>query len=910
VSAPADVTIAGAGIAGMTAALRLLEAGYSVRVIEASSDMGGKFGAHRAGGEYFDYAWHVLSDWCLNFWDIAATIGLSRSQDFAPRLRSTFLRPRHHASPWPRVATVTQVGSPATFWPNASAGLAHWSDVMLFTYSVYELLCDQSLDREEFLNRVTVNGYLRFLPHMSDIAALLHNELLFRIWAIPSYLISARAYQTHLQLIAPFVSSPTSIVVMKKGFEEGFWAPFRKALARFGPRFTLAMDTRLGGIRLGPSGDRVEEIAVRHGGTPGLRAEKVNALIVAVPHERLLDVLAAPDSAALRRALPRLLDVSKLPSQQTFSLTLAFKRRLEIPGVGDEPVALIEDLETVYAPDTREQRDGLASRYALSFIGAPGTRDADHPSVLSVLASDVDALGALDDDEARGHLIGELHRYIHFDDRDIDWNRSLFQPHRRDRLFVNMVGAWEYRPEVRLTNARGDRLPNQTWRTVGNLYLAGDYCRSQINITSLEGAIHTGIWAAHALSRNEEAAGRQGVRPVAAPRPPTRFDREAAQANRARLDRWAGIAGQRSRLVRDELKAAARRGEGRGEPPRPSRPAAFGATHSTRNDGGETMSEDLSTSPGFSRPIRATHTGWLDQYQSEGTTIALKSGARVPIPLLFWETRALCVRGLVDADAADVLLASYGRRSLHVNPSKVIKPQPGSGRALAEIWAPQYGGTGVGPVQSVYAVIYVAPLRTCKVEHDRTLPHLWWWWYYGNAPLNHEFKRDVWGIPSELAPVETSYLDPVKEVRLLENGRTALRLCFDVSAVKKKSPATGKPEPLPAPVLFRAVARRTQDDGENLVEVRDYRHPVTDEDGSRLEIHRGRGTAVDGKLADLDFKQAQCVYYDGYDGVVKIYTAAGSGVDPGVPADDLVGQFKITKRGDHLTLIQEPKPGG
>jgi hypothetical protein len=873
-SRPSDVTIVGAGIAGMTAALRLLEAGYSVTVIDAASAIGGKFGSRPGRHGHYDFAWHVLSDWCLNFWDIAATIGLRQSEDFAPRPRATFLRPRHSASPWPRLATLTQVGSPDTFWQNANAGLAHWSDVMLFTASVYELLCDQSLDREEFLNRVAVNGYMRFLPHMSDVAALLHNELLSRIWAIPSYLISARAYQKHLQLIAPFVSSPTSILVMKKSFDEGFWAPFLATLARFGPRFTLVTDARLTGIRLGTGGHRVDQIAVRHRGEGAARAERVNALIVAIPPERLVDVLADAESAELRRVLPRLLDVGKLRSQQTSALTLAFKRRLELPGVGDDPVALLEDLESVYAPDTPAPGSGLASRYALSFIDTARMRDADHPSVLSVLATDVDALAALDPDEARAHLVDELRRYIDFDDADIDWEYSLFQSHRRHPLFVNMVGSWEYRPEVRSANARGERLSGQSWRTIANLYLAGDYCRSQIDIVSLEGAIHTGIWAAHALGVHEATAGRQGVRPVAPPRPPIPFDRDGALANRERLRRWVSIAGRRSRLISDEFKTPARRRDAHGEFHRVPRPVATARRHSPEDHGGERMTDALSTFPGFSNPIRAPHTAWLDSYQSEGTTIILKSGARVPIPLLFWETRALCVDALVDADAADVVLAPFGRRVVHVNPTNINEAQPGSGVGRAQIWAPQYGGTCVGPVEAVYGVIYVAPLRTCKATDDRELPHLWWWWYYGIAPLNDEFKRDVWGVPSQLAALETSYGSKTKEVRLLENGRTALRLRFDTTAGEGRAM-------LPPQIQFRTVARRAGDDGENLVVLRDYGPVLEGAPGPALEVHRGPDTAVGRNLAAVDFREVGVLFFEGYDGVVKIYNAAGSAVDPG-----------------------------
>src|SRR5437016_3540536 len=99
-----DVTIVGAGIAGMTAALKLLEAGFSVKVIEASPGIGGKFGARRTKYGYHDFAWHILADWCKNFWSIASTLGLSKDADFVPRPRLTLLRPRETMSPWPRAA--------------------------------------------------------------------------------------------------------------------------------------------------------------------------------------------------------------------------------------------------------------------------------------------------------------------------------------------------------------------------------------------------------------------------------------------------------------------------------------------------------------------------------------------------------------------------------------------------------------------------------------------------------------------------------------------------------------------------------------------------------------------------------------------------------------------------------------
>src|SRR5262245_27386390 len=163
-----DVTIIGAGMAGMTAALKLLEAGFTVRVLEGSSNIGGQFGAVLGKTGFHDFAWHVFADWCLNFWKLVDTIGLRRDVDFVSRPTTILLRPRVTTSTLPRAVRVATVGTPETFWNNAASGVAHWSDVMLYAYAQAKLLVDEALEREEFLNRVTLNGYVRSLPYASD----------------------------------------------------------------------------------------------------------------------------------------------------------------------------------------------------------------------------------------------------------------------------------------------------------------------------------------------------------------------------------------------------------------------------------------------------------------------------------------------------------------------------------------------------------------------------------------------------------------------------------------------------------------------------------------------------------------------------------------------------------------------
>lgn len=904
-----DVTIVGAGMAGMTAALKLLDAGFSVKVIEAGLGVGGKFGARRAKHGYHDFAWHVFAEWCRNFWAIADRIGLSQTQHFVERPTLTLLRPRRAvpgASRWPRSASVSYVGSPEFFWDNVNSGLAHWSDLVLFTHSLFVLLRDQDLEREEFLNRIAVNGYMRSLPHMSDVGALLHNELLLRVWAIPSYLISARAYQTYLQLITavPYPASP--VVVLKTNFEEGFWRPFVATLEAFGPKFRLELGTRLAAVRLASDPRRVDDILVTRPGEAAPRAEKVRRLVIAIPPDRLFDVLNHSESRRLRERVPELLDVGNLGTQQTAALTLAFKRRLPIAGVGDEPVTLIDDLEAIYAPDTLAARNGLASTYGISFIDVGQLWGGGETTVLSVLASDAESLRGLDDDEACRRVLAELKRFVAFDDGDIDWNASHFQSHRDEKLFVNAVGSWEYRPEVRLTNSSGVALGNQIWRKIDNLYLAGDYCRSQIDIVSLEGAIHTGIWAAHALSSAE--VGQSAVGVVAPPLPPQDWDRKRVDETLALLERWAGLAAQRSKRVAADLRAGpGRAGQRDDMRPARSRRVASSSVDRESDDGGRAMGEALSTYPGFAGPIPTDSSAWVDaRHRSSVQAVTLRSGAVVPVPMLFWEAQALVLHGVADAGAVDWILRDYRLRSQQVNPANLFEPKSGSGKTWVQVWAPHYEGTTVGPIKAVLAWVAVEPPRGSDPDRAQ-LPHVWWWWYYGDSVINDEFKRDVWGVPAQLAVIETAYLSETKTVRLVENGRIALRLRCRLTGrgrrwaivngeaadsegfaesgfearLRKYSEKLSRGEGKPARSV--SVAHRTHDDGTNEVELVGARLLGSRADGmipfsaDTDECYLGRDTAVRAHLEEVGFEKLAWDFYSHYSGVVKIYDAWGSG---------------------------------
>src|SRR5579859_8240915 len=62
-----------------------------------------------------------------------------------------------------------------------------------------------------------------------------------------------------------------------------------------------------------------------------------------------------------------------------------------------------------------------------------------------------------------------------------------YQDHLQQQLFMNNVGNWAYRPEAKTK--------------IANLYLAGDYCRSAIDLVCMEGALSTGLLAAQAIAK-------------------------------------------------------------------------------------------------------------------------------------------------------------------------------------------------------------------------------------------------------------------------------------------------------------------------------------------------------------------------------------------------------------------------
>jgi protoporphyrinogen oxidase len=186
-------------------------------------------------------------------------------------------------------------------------------------------------------------------------------------------------------------------------------------------------------------------------------------VILAVPCERLEQLLG--DS--LYQSAPDLFRIKGLNVRPMAALNIYLKRR--VPDIPKHHVDLVN------------------SRFSLSFLDVSQFWSGYNTTVLNLICSDYESLEPLSAEDAIAQLLADLRQFLPQITVD-DIDRFYFQPHVRQPLFMNDVGAWQFR-----LNARTQ---------LKNLFIAGDYCRSHVDLVSMEGAVTTGLLAAEALRRS------------------------------------------------------------------------------------------------------------------------------------------------------------------------------------------------------------------------------------------------------------------------------------------------------------------------------------------------------------------------------------------------------------------------
>lgn len=455
------VVIVGGGVAGMTAALELSETPCEVILVESGPDLGGKFGGTPEGDVVHEHGYHLFADYTVNFLDLMARLGLGHT--LVPREAIRYLR----RGEFPAMTELRNTASERYFWTNAHNGPVAWPDFVLYAYSMLEL-ADEDIEQADFLDLVSVNGYLASRPYMTVDAALLHQQSLLKTLSLASYRTAISSYQ---RWVINTLSYPEPMLrVMTRNSLDGFIRPLAALLESRGVR--IVRRTRASRV-LGPEGarrvtlepattdarDRLGPLGGGSGadGVPGLAYD---ALVLAVPIEAMFELLdddlfAATWRPRVRSLLdpPHLSSVRRLETAPMASLDIRFRHR--IPGMPEEHVTFLQ------------------SEFDLSCIDLSQLWQTGEETYLNAVATNTEPLAGLSEAYAERLILEEVLAFL---GQPADAVASVTYRDNRDApLFLNEVGSWYDRPEV------ATPLP---W-----LVLAGDYIRNSFGIASVEGAI-------------------------------------------------------------------------------------------------------------------------------------------------------------------------------------------------------------------------------------------------------------------------------------------------------------------------------------------------------------------------------------------------------------------------------------
>jgi hypothetical protein len=480
------MTVVGGGIAGLTAALRLVERGFDVEIFEKGPLMGGNLSAVNHNGAYYDVYPHMFAEWFHNFWKLADDIGLKRHQHFERRRDCGFLAP----GDFPHYRVCTDIGAFRTGLKNLSSGVISLPEMFLANYTILDAIARGDTDKE-FLENQSLNDFIVNRPYATPGVTHFFNTVVRNVWSIDSYLSSALAYQRFAKY--QFREPSPQCWVLKGNAYQNFVEPLLEVLE---PHADINTNAEVTGVTVRDG--KVTAISYKDLASGLERDRDVDGLIIAASPASLGDLIFAPatkdrsDAAAhsIVSLLPDLANVRRLASDPLPVLYVTFKRKLaHIPSYY---VALLD------------------SKYSLTFVRIEEL-SGPHKTVLAVAASDFDALPvrlkkelvqAIDDKgfmralsldvkkqlkHAVHPILKEFRRYVPFEpEEDVDWDNTFFQPNLDQQLFLNQVGSQRWTTEV-------------NYPQINNLYFAGNSCTNSIMIATVESGVYSGLQAAHAV---------------------------------------------------------------------------------------------------------------------------------------------------------------------------------------------------------------------------------------------------------------------------------------------------------------------------------------------------------------------------------------------------------------------------
>jgi uncharacterized protein with NAD-binding domain and iron-sulfur cluster len=473
----------------MTAALRLLERGFQVRMYEQDDFVGGMLHSYYDPTQdtMREHGYHMLPNFYFNFWKVAEELGL---QDrFVPREGMQFLGPNDQLGHLPAMYNPS---GPQDFLRNLTGGAEAPPDLFIFMYSMIDILA-QPDSQDERLDDVGVTGFLHGRPYMTEQAMRLHSTMWQTVWGISSDQSSMKSYRAFLKFSNRYSVPEFWFIAGNK--RDNLIDPWLQKLESF-EGFELHKRHLLERVNVDGAAKRVQSLVFRvvegspsvHPGEElkSLYTEEVDvsddAVILAVTPGAIKDLV----HDELYRAAPKLGEVQYLSADPLGNLQLRINKRMSVPKDITEFPGALYSLTFLDFTQIWRELDGSAETLlnvsvsdAESLLSLPPERRNEHHELII----DLDAPST-----AIEYVLIEVLKRLPVQLHEIDLRRTVYDVLTGEQLFANLAGSWRHRPE--------------TTTPISNLWLAGTYVQNVIDVATIEGAVMTGAMAAEAVRKS------------------------------------------------------------------------------------------------------------------------------------------------------------------------------------------------------------------------------------------------------------------------------------------------------------------------------------------------------------------------------------------------------------------------
>ncbi|MCH9671754.1 MAG: FAD-dependent oxidoreductase [Gammaproteobacteria bacterium] len=496
------VTIVGAGVAGLTAALKLVERGFRVDIYEKATDtvdddhgtVGGNYGghfkrtyAHGSPGDanddvaqevsddgdraiFHEHSYHMLPAWYENFFQLAADInaGSGDSNPIEFEDRPTFV----YIDTSGKRSTISNLGDARTHLSNLLRGPVSPVDMSLGMYTLLALLAPDPFASQS-RERISVNGFVYSRWWSNNSVTDLQQKVLAKAFASPVYRSSAETYRS---FIAYGAAKPTPMTRVLRGDSfHSFIKPLCEAIER-SPLATIHRGESICKLELadGPSHRVVGIVGDEH---TDIEGDVIMALSPSAWAELIDDDIATAD--------PKLARIRQLEYLPMASLDLYLDRK--VAGMPSEFVILENSAYGLTFIDNSQAWGGVGNTFLNVVASSLNDPDSDHPFDQVLPPQELQHI----ERELIVKILAELNAHltpsygITIEKDWIDWKRTWLNRNHKRALFLNQVGTWRLRPD--------------TTCAISNLYLAGAFCRNATDVETLEGAVTSGLLAAEAI---------------------------------------------------------------------------------------------------------------------------------------------------------------------------------------------------------------------------------------------------------------------------------------------------------------------------------------------------------------------------------------------------------------------------